>query len=104
MATRRQSPELIARRKALAKKLFPPGPDHPASRYDRASRAKVVRMLKALVPIKEICRAVGCSRATVDRYRVEAGVGRRRKPARYDEARFAPGWKLIDGRPVYVGE
>lgn len=102
--TRRQSPALRARRKALAKKLFPAGPAHPASKYDAAARDLAVSMYRAFIPVKLIMAELGCSRDAVNRYVRAAGLEKRRKPARYDEARFAPGWKLVNGRPVYVGE
>lgn len=100
---RRTSPELSARRSALARRVFPPGPGHPASKYDRAVRDLVATMYRAQIPVKLIMAEIGCSRDTVNRYVRAAGLEKRRKPARYDEARFAPGWKLVNGRPVYTG-
>lgn len=102
--TRRQSPALVARRKALANRLFPAGPAHPASRYDAAARDLAVSMYRAFIPVKLIMAALGCSRETVNRYVRAAGCPKRRRPARFDEASFAPGWKLVGGRAVYVGE
>lgn len=93
--TRNQSPALRARRSRLARELFPVGPDHPASRYDADTRAKIVRMLETGVPIKEVCRRFGCSRGTVDRYRKAAGVPNRRRLHRHGE--LPEGWVIVNG-------
>lgn len=93
--TRNQSPALRARRIRLARELFPAGPDHPASRCDAPTRAKIVRMLVTGAPVKEVCRRFGCSRATVDRYRKAAGVPNRRRLKRHGA--LSEGWVIVNG-------
>lgn len=100
--TRSQSPALRARRVALAKQLFPAGPDHPASRYDATVRARILRMAKHGATAKAIMAETGASRDTIYRYRRAAGLLRKRRK-RHDPESWQPGWEMVDGKPVYTG-
>lgn len=99
--TRRQSPELLAKRRALAAELFPAGAAHPAAKYDDAVREKVVRMYRAFAPVRQIMAETGCSRDTIDRYRRAAGLRRNRSPV--DPGKWKPGYEMVNGKPTYAG-
>lgn len=100
---RKSTPELTEKRKAVARRVFPPGPDHPAARYDADKRELIVAMFRDFVPVKKIQAMTGASRDTITRYCRMAGLPKRRKPARYDPARFKEGWQMVDGKPKFVG-
>jgi DNA invertase Pin-like site-specific DNA recombinase len=114
MAQRKTTPELTAKRVRVARRNFPPGPDHPAARYGAEQRALILKLFRSDLPVKEIMRQTGASRDTVHRYCKAAGLSRRNKPVmtaavrkEIEEtgrsSRWKPGWRMVDGKPTFTG-